>query len=80
MIELVRHLSSCRGYLAPEYALRGRLTEKADVFGFGVVALEIVSGKPNIYNTPDGEMIYLLETVKKTKKKKRHFLFAFFPN
>ncbi|XP_062093281.1 probable LRR receptor-like serine/threonine-protein kinase At1g56140 isoform X2 [Humulus lupulus] len=50
------------GYLAPEYALRGRLTEKADVFGFGVVALEIVSGKPNIYNTPDGEIIYLLET------------------
>ncbi|PON40425.1 GPCR kinase [Parasponia andersonii] len=50
------------GYLAPEYALRGRLTEKADVFGFGVVALEIVSGKPNIYNTPDGEMIYLLES------------------
>ncbi|KAM6575222.1 hypothetical protein CsatA_023549 [Cannabis sativa] len=50
------------GYLAPEYALRGRLTEKADVFGFGVVVLELVSGKPNIYNTPDGEIIYLLET------------------
>ncbi|KAL5577912.1 hypothetical protein UlMin_019611 [Ulmus minor] len=49
------------GYLAPEYAMRGRLTEKADVFGFGVVALEIISGKPNFYNTPDGETIYLLE-------------------
>lgn len=49
------------GYLAPEYALRGRLTEKADVFSFGVVALEVVSGKPNSYNSPDGEMIYLLE-------------------
>nr|KJB69988.1 hypothetical protein B456_011G052400 [Gossypium raimondii] len=32
------------GYLAPEYAMRGHLTEKADVFGFGVVALEILSG------------------------------------
>ncbi|KAI7747119.1 hypothetical protein M8C21_031378, partial [Ambrosia artemisiifolia] len=30
-----------------EYAMRGHLTEKADVFGFGVVALEIVSGRPN---------------------------------
>ncbi|KAH7862030.1 hypothetical protein Vadar_033888 [Vaccinium darrowii] len=35
------------GYLAPEYAMRGLLTEKADVYGFGVVALEIVSGRPN---------------------------------
>ncbi|KAI5333159.1 hypothetical protein L3X38_023289 [Prunus dulcis] len=32
------------GYLAPEYAMRGHLTEKADVFGFGVVALEISAG------------------------------------
>ncbi|KAB1216932.1 hypothetical protein CJ030_MR4G016055 [Morella rubra] len=35
------------GYLAPEYAMRGHLTEKADVFAFGVVGLEIVSGRPN---------------------------------
>ncbi|KAH0917898.1 hypothetical protein HID58_025558, partial [Brassica napus] len=33
------------GYMAPEYALYGQLTEKADVFSFGVVAMEIVSGK-----------------------------------
>eukprot|EP00253_Pinus_taeda_P022429 PITA_22429 len=35
------------GYMAPEYALRGQLTEKADVFGFGVVVLEMVSGRKN---------------------------------
>ncbi|KAL5577713.1 hypothetical protein UlMin_019412 [Ulmus minor] len=49
------------GYLAPEYAMRGRLTEKADIFSFGIVALEIVSGRPNLYNSSDGELIYLLE-------------------
>ncbi|PON40428.1 Mitogen-activated protein kinase kinase kinase [Parasponia andersonii] len=49
------------GYLAPEYALRGHLTEKADVFAFGVVALEIVSGRPNFCNSLDKEKIYLLE-------------------
>ncbi|GLT27155.1 hypothetical protein SLA2020_021790 [Shorea laevis] len=49
------------GYLAPEYAMRGHLTEKADVFGFGVVALEIVSGRPNSENSQDNDKIYLLE-------------------
>ncbi|GLU14115.1 hypothetical protein SLE2022_307030 [Rubroshorea leprosula] len=49
------------GYLAPEYAMRGHLTEKADVFGFGVVALEIISGRPNSDNSQDNDKIYLLE-------------------
>lgn len=35
------------GYIAPEYALRGYLTDKADVYSFGIVALEIVSGRSN---------------------------------
>ncbi|XP_010645959.1 probable LRR receptor-like serine/threonine-protein kinase At1g56140 isoform X4 [Vitis vinifera] len=49
------------GYLAPEYAMRGHLTEKADVFGFGVVALEILSGRPNTDNSLDAKKMYLLE-------------------
>ncbi|KAF7133531.1 hypothetical protein RHSIM_Rhsim09G0135900 [Rhododendron simsii] len=48
------------GYLAPEYAMLGQLTEKADVFGFGVVALEIVSGRPNTDSSLEEEKIYLL--------------------
>ncbi|KAL7204318.1 hypothetical protein ACSBR2_017399 [Camellia fascicularis] len=49
------------GYLAPEYAMRGHLTEKADVFSFGVVALEIVSGRLNSDSSLEQEKIYLLE-------------------
>ncbi|GAV83940.1 LRR_1 domain-containing protein/Pkinase_Tyr domain-containing protein/Malectin domain-containing protein/LRR_4 domain-containing protein [Cephalotus follicularis] len=49
------------GYLAPEYAMRGHLTEKVDVFGFGVVALEILSGRPNSDPDLGSEKIYLLE-------------------
>ncbi|WCJ37042.1 Leucine-rich repeat transmembrane protein kinase [Euphorbia peplus] len=49
------------GYLAPEYAIRGQLTEKADVFGFGVVALEVISGRPNSDSSLEDEKIYLLE-------------------
>ncbi|KAI6691654.1 hypothetical protein NL676_028482 [Syzygium grande] len=59
------HMSTCvagtLGYLAPEYAMRGHLTEKADVFAFGVVALEVVSGRPNKDLSLEEEKIYLLE-------------------
>ncbi|XP_076881351.1 G-type lectin S-receptor-like serine/threonine-protein kinase At4g27290 isoform X1 [Bidens hawaiensis] len=35
------------GYMAPEYALDGVFSIKSDVFSFGVLVLEIVSGKKN---------------------------------
>ncbi|KAK9932428.1 hypothetical protein M0R45_019666 [Rubus argutus] len=35
------------GYMSPEYALYGHFSEKLDVFSFGVLLLEIVSGKRN---------------------------------
>ncbi|KAE8124259.1 hypothetical protein FH972_019161 [Carpinus fangiana] len=35
------------GYMAPEYLVRGQLTEKADVYAFGVLVLEVVSGRKN---------------------------------
>ncbi|GKU95957.1 hypothetical protein SLEP1_g9251 [Rubroshorea leprosula] len=33
------------GYLAPEYMVSGRATEKTDVYSFGVLMLEVLSGK-----------------------------------
>ncbi|XVE88012.1 hypothetical protein DITRI_Ditri19aG0034500 [Diplodiscus trichospermus] len=45
----VTHISTriagTSGYLAPEYALGGQLTKKADVYSFGVLILEIISGR-----------------------------------
>ncbi|XVE62854.1 hypothetical protein DITRI_Ditri06bG0153200 [Diplodiscus trichospermus] len=35
------------GYMAPEYAMEGLFSVKSDVFSFGVLLLEIVSGKRN---------------------------------
>ncbi|KDP26626.1 hypothetical protein JCGZ_17784 [Jatropha curcas] len=35
------------GYMAPEYVIRGKLTEKADVYSFGVLVMEVVSGRRN---------------------------------
>lgn len=42
---LTTRVAGTYGYLAPEYALYGRLTEKSDVYSFGVVVLEIMCGK-----------------------------------
>ncbi|XP_043704439.1 cysteine-rich receptor-like protein kinase 2 [Telopea speciosissima] len=33
------------GYMAPEYVVHGHLTEKADVYSFGVLTLEVVTGQ-----------------------------------
>ncbi|KAG4199530.1 hypothetical protein ERO13_A05G152675v2 [Gossypium hirsutum] len=45
--------------MAPEYALWGYLTYKADVYSFGIVALEIVAGKNNTKYRPEGDYVCL---------------------
>lgn len=37
----------CSGYMPPEYAVHGQYSVKSDVFSFGVLVLEILSGKKN---------------------------------
>jgi serine/threonine protein kinase len=49
------------GYLAPEYDLRGHLTEKADVFSFGIVSLEVVSNRSHENTSFPDDMVYLLD-------------------
>ncbi|KAL5738204.1 hypothetical protein ACOSP7_030965 [Xanthoceras sorbifolium] len=54
-------VAGTEGYLAPEYAIRGQLTRKADIYSFGVLLLEIVSGSCNTNKQlPLGKQ-YLLE-------------------
>ncbi|KAJ4850202.1 L-type lectin-domain containing receptor kinase VIII.1 [Turnera subulata] len=42
------------GYLAPEYLLTGRATEKTDVFSYGAVVLEVASGRRPIEKEGSG--------------------------
>ncbi|XP_042006250.1 probable serine/threonine-protein kinase PBL21 isoform X1 [Salvia splendens] len=44
------------GYCAPEYAMSGKLTLKSDIYSFGVVLLELITGRMAINPTkPPGE-------------------------
>lgn len=49
--------------MAPEYAMHGYLTDKADVYSFGIVVLEIVSGTNNANHHPQEECFSLLDWV-----------------
>ncbi|KFK37319.1 hypothetical protein AALP_AA4G241600 [Arabis alpina] len=40
--------SAAMGYLAPEYITTGRFTDKSDVYAFGMILLQILSGKSKI--------------------------------
>lgn len=42
------------GYLAPEYLLTGRATDKTDVFSYGAVVLEVASGRRPIEKEVNG--------------------------
>ncbi|KAI9385763.1 hypothetical protein POPTR_011G112000v4 [Populus trichocarpa] len=57
------NVAGTAGYLAPEYAIRGQLTRKADIYSFGVLLLEIVCGRSNTNRRFPLEEQYLVERV-----------------
>ncbi|KAI5583401.1 hypothetical protein BDE02_06G011900 [Populus trichocarpa] len=56
-------------YMAPEYATRRAMTVKVDVFSFGILLLEIISGKNNADSTGDENSVFLLDTASKLHAK-----------
>ncbi|KAM3222711.1 hypothetical protein P3L10_021981 [Capsicum annuum] len=60
-----------RGYLSPEYALQGLYSVKSDVFSFGILVLEIVSGKSNRRFSHPDHYVNLLGHAWKTYKEGR---------
>ncbi|XP_031109691.1 cysteine-rich receptor-like protein kinase 2 [Ipomoea triloba] len=60
------------GYTAPEYAIHGHLSEKVDIYSFGIVILEIISGRRSSDLKVEPVTEYLLELAWKLYENDEH--------
>ncbi|GBG81860.1 hypothetical protein CBR_g34043 [Chara braunii] len=53
-VVITSHSGGTFGYKSPEYMLRGELSEKNDVYSFGVLVLELLTGRKVVTRAPSG--------------------------
>ncbi|GBG87731.1 hypothetical protein CBR_g45885 [Chara braunii] len=53
-VVITSHIGGTFGYMSPEYMLRGELSEKNDVYSFGVLVLELLTGRKVVTRAPSG--------------------------
>ncbi|CAA3002282.1 serine threonine- kinase [Olea europaea subsp. europaea] len=63
MTHVSTRVAGTLGYLAPEYAMVGKLTRKADIYSFGVLLIEIVTGRCNTNMRLPTDEQYILERI-----------------
>ncbi|KAJ6320765.1 hypothetical protein OIU78_016039 [Salix suchowensis] len=54
---MTKHVVGSIGYMAPEYVRGGQVTPKIDVYAFGVVLLEMITGKDAVFTQDDREVL-----------------------
>ncbi|XP_048548139.1 cysteine-rich receptor-like protein kinase 6 [Triticum urartu] len=60
---ITSHIAGTYGYMSPEYAMRGQYSVKSDAFSFGVLVLEIVTGRKSNSFVNSEQSIDLLSLV-----------------
>ncbi|XAR58124.1 Non-specific serine/threonine protein kinase [Bertholletia excelsa] len=68
------------GYLAPEYAVTGRVTTKVDVFSFGVILMELITGRKALDESQPEESMHLVTWFRRMHLNKDTFRKAIDPN
>ncbi|PIN25436.1 Serine/threonine protein kinase [Handroanthus impetiginosus] len=67
------------GYLAPEYAVTGRVTAKVDVFSFGVILMELITGRKPVDESQSEESMHLVTWFRRIHLNKETFRKAIDP-
>lgn len=60
---LTKHVVGSIGYMAPEYVREGQVTPKIDVYAFGVILLELITGKDAVFTQDGREALLSTEIV-----------------